>query len=84
MNALILKYSHKNGVKYFFNLIKFLYLLLIKIKKFPIKENLFEGAPHESLFSYSYAKGVWKTVQIDAYNKKFKTNYNYIIPCEEI
>ena len=20
-------------------------------------------------------------VQIDAYNKKFKTNYNYIIPC---
>ncbi len=80
MNTLILKYSHKNGVKYFLTLLSSC-IYPDKIKKFPIKEkNLFEGAPHESLFSYSYAKRSM-AVQIDAYNKKFKTNYNYIIPC---
>ena len=80
MNTLILKYSHKNGVKYFLTLLSSC-IYPDKIKKFPIKEkNLFEGAPHESLFSYSYAKRSM-AVQIDAYNKKFKTNYNYMIPC---
>jgi len=80
MNTLILKYSYKNGVKYFLTLLSSC-IYPDKVKKFPIKEkNLFEGAPHESLFSYSYAKRSM-AVQIDAYNKKFKTNYNYIIPC---
>ena len=80
MNTLILKYSYKNKVKYFLTLLSSC-IYPDRIKKFPIKEkNLFEGAPHESLFSYSYAKRSM-AVQIDAYNKKFKTNYNYIIPC---
>ena len=80
MNTLILKYSYKNKVKYFLTLLSSC-IYPDKIKKFPIKEkNLFEGAPHESLFSYSYAKRSM-AVQIDAYNKKFKTNYNYMIPC---
>ena len=80
MNTFILKYSYKNKVKYFLTLLSSC-IYPDRIKKFPIKEkNLFEGAPHESLFSYSYAKRSM-AVQIDAYNKKFKTNYNYIIPC---
>tara|TARA_A100001011_G_C14210701_1_gene799779 strand:+ start:160 stop:1074 length:915 start_codon:yes stop_codon:yes gene_type:complete len=80
MNTLILKYSYKNRVKYFLTLLSSC-IYPDNIKKFPIKEkNLFEGAPHESLFSYSYAKR-GMAVQIDAYNKKFKTNYNYMIPC---
>mgnify|MGYP001219275043 FL=1 len=80
MNTLMLKYSHKNRVKHFLTLLSSC-IYPDKVKKFPIKEkNLFEGAPHESLFSYSYAKRSM-AVQIDAYNKKFKTNYNYIIPC---
>lgn len=80
MNTLILKYSFKNKVKHFLTLLSSC-IYPDKIKKFPIKEkNLFEGAPHESLFSYSYAKRSM-AVQIDAYNKKFKTNYNYMIPC---
>ena len=80
MNTLILKYSHKNNVKNFLTLLSSC-IYPDKIKKFPIKENhLFEGAPHESLFSYSYAKRSM-AVQIDAYNIKYKTKYNYIIPC---
>ena len=31
-------------------------------------------------FSYSYAKRCM-AIQIDMYNKKFKTKYNYLIPC---
>jgi GDP-L-fucose synthase len=80
MNTLILKYSYKNKVKYFLTLLSSC-IYPDRIKKFPIKEkNLFEGSPHKSLFSYSYAKRCM-AVHIDAYNKKFKTNYNYIIPC---
>ena len=80
MNTLILKYSYKNGVKYFLTLLSSC-IYPDKVQKFPIKEkNLLEGAPHESLFSYSYAKRSM-AVQIDAYNKKFETNYNYLIPC---
>ncbi len=80
MNTLILKHSHKNNVKNFLTLLSSC-IYPDKIKKFPIKEKyLFEGAPHESLFSYSYAKRSM-AVQIDAYNIKYKTNYNYIIPC---
>ena len=45
------------------------------ISKFPIEEDkLFEGSPHEDLFSYSYAKRCL-AIQIDMYNKKYK---NYI------
>ena len=41
---------------------------------------LIEGAPHQDLFSYSYAKRCM-AIQIDMYNKKYGTKYNYLIPC---
>ena len=51
------------------------------INEYPIKENkLFEGAPHKDLFSYSYAKRCL-AIQIDNYNRKLNTKYNYLIPC---
>ena len=80
MNTLILKYSHNYKIKNFLTLLSSC-IYPDKIKKYPIKEKyLFDGAPHKSLFSYSYAKRSM-AVQIDAYNLKYKKNYNYLIPC---
>jgi len=80
MNSNILKYSFINGVKNFTTLLSTC-IYPDKIKKYPIKEEmLFEGSPHKSLFSYSYAKRCM-AVHIDAYNKKYGLNYNYLIPC---
>ena len=45
-----------------------------------IEEDLFIGPPPPSNFSYGYAKRCL-AVQIDAYNKQFNTEYNYLIPC---
>ena len=37
-----------------------------------------EGAPHQDLFSYHMPRCL--AIQVDMYNKKYKTNYNYLIP----
>ena len=80
MNTLLIKYSYKNKVKNFLGVLSSC-IYPDNIKKYPIKENLlFSGAPHKSLFPYSYAKRCM-AVQIDSYNQKFNTKYNYIIPC---
>jgi len=80
MNTFVLKESFKNNVDRFTGILSSC-IYPDNLKKFPIHEkNLFEGSPHEDLFSYSYAKRCL-AIQIDMYNKKFKTNYNYIIPC---
>ena len=80
MNTLLIKHSYKNKVKNFLGVLSSC-IYPDEIKKYPIKENLlFSGAPHASLFPYSYAKRCM-AVQIDSYNKKFNTKYNYIIPC---
>ena len=80
MNTLILKHSFKNNVKSFTTLLSSC-IYPDQVKKYPIQEkSLFDGSPHKSLFSYSYAKRSM-AVQIDAYNSKFGTKYNYLIPC---
>jgi len=80
MNTLLIKHSFKNNVKNFLGVLSSC-IYPDKVKKYPIKENLlFSGEPHKDLFSYSYSKRSM-AVQIDSYNKKFKTKYNYIIPC---
>ena len=80
MNTLLIKYSYKNKVKNFLGVLSSC-IYPDNVKKYPIKENLlFSGAPHNSLFPYSYAKRCM-AVQIDSYNQKFNTKYNYIIPC---
>jgi len=80
MNTLLIKHAYKNNVKRFLGVLSSC-IYPNKIKKYPIKENLlFSGEPHISLFPYSYAKRSM-ALQIDSYNQKFKTKYNYIIPC---
>jgi len=80
MNTLLIKHSYKNNVKKFLGVLSSC-IYPDDVKKYPIKENLlFSGEPHESLFPYSYAKRSM-ALQIDSYNQKFKTKYNYIIPC---
>tara|TARA_Y100000590_G_scaffold466352_1_gene641407 strand:+ start:2428 stop:3336 length:909 start_codon:yes stop_codon:yes gene_type:complete len=80
MNTLLIKHSYKNNVKRFLGVLSSC-IYPDNVKKYPIKENLlFKGEPHKDLFSYSYAKRSM-AVQINSYNKKFKTKYNYIIPC---
>ena len=51
------------------------------VDNYPMTEDdLFIGPPPPSNFSYGYAKRCL-AVQIDAYNKQFNTEYNYLIPC---
>ena len=45
-----------------------------------VEEDLFNGPPSKHNFSYSYAKRCL-AVQIEAYNKQYGTNYNYLLPC---
>ena len=80
MNTFVLRESFKNNVKHFTGILSSC-IYPNEIKEFPIKEDkLLIGAPHEDLFSYSYAKRCM-AIQIDMYNKKHETKYNYLIPC---
>ena len=80
MNTFVLKESYKFNVKRFTGILSSC-IYPDKITNYPIKESqLIEGAPHQDLFSYSYAKRCL-AIQVDMYNKKYKTNYNYLIPC---
>ena len=80
MNTFVLKESYKFNVKRFTGILSSC-IYPDKISSYPIKEDqLIEGAPHQDLFSYSYAKRCL-AIQVDMYNKKFNTNYNYLIPC---
>ena len=80
MNTFVLKESYKQKVDKFTGILSSC-IYPDKITNYPIKEeSLFDGAPHQDLFSYSYAKRCM-AIQIDMYNKKYGTNYNYLIPC---
>ena len=80
MNTFVLRESFKNNVKHFTGILSSC-IYPNDINEFPIKEDkLLIGAPHEDLFSYSYAKRCM-AIQIDMYNKKHKKKYNYLIPC---
>ena len=80
MNTFVLKESYKFNVKQFTGILSSC-IYPDNISSYPIKEDqLIEGAPHQDLFSYSYAKRCL-AIQVDMYNKKYNTNYNYLIPC---
>ena len=80
MNTFVLKESYKFNVKRFTGILSSC-IYPDKITNYPIKESqLIEGAPHQDLFSYSYAKRCL-AIQVDMYNKKYNANYNYLIPC---
>ena len=80
MNTLVINESHKNNVKKFLGLLSSC-IYPDNIDSYPIKEdNLFLGAPHSDLFSYSYSKRCM-AIQINAYRKMYNSNYSYLIPC---
>mgnify|MGYP003123325502 FL=1 len=80
MNTIVTKYSYESGVKNFLGMLSSC-IYPDNINEFPIKEtHLHNGAPHNDLMSYGYAKRS-HAVQLDTYKKRFNVNYNYLIPC---
>jgi len=80
MNTLLIRESFNNNVKKFLSLLSSC-IYPDNINFYPIKETyLFDGAPHSDLFSYSYSKRSM-AIQIEAYRKKYKSNFSYLIPC---
>lgn len=80
MNTLVVRASHQHGVK---RLIGVLSTCIYPdtVKEYPMYENsLHLGPPTETNFSYGYAKRSL-AVQIEAYNKQYGTQYQYLIPC---
>ncbi len=80
MNSLMVKYSYINRVDRFIGILSSCIFPDV-MEKYPMVEtDLHLGPPPESNFSYAYSKRSFG-VQIDAYNKQYKTKYNYLIPC---
>ena len=80
MNTLIIRETYRNNVNSFLGILSSC-IYPNEIDQYPINEKkLFEGAPHQDLFSYAYAKRCM-AIQIEAYNSKHNTNYNYLVPC---
>jgi len=80
MNTLLIKSAHKYGVKRFIGILSTC-IYPDKLDTYPMTEDMLHlGPPTTTNFSYGYAKRSL-SVQIDAYNKQYGTNYQYLIPC---
>ena len=80
MNTHILKASYKQNVKKFTGVLSTCIYPDI-VENYPMKEkDMFLGPPAKTNFSYGYAKRCL-AVQIEAYNKQYKTQWNYLTPC---
>jgi len=80
MNTMLVKYSHMYGVKRFIGILSTCIYPDVS-ETYPLKETMLHtGPPTQTNFSYGYAKRCL-AVQIDAYNKQYGTNYQYLIPC---
>ena len=80
MNTNILKVSYEYNVKRFIGILSTC-IYPDKVDEYPMKEEvMFNGPPTPTNFSYGYAKRAL-AVQIEAYNKQYGTEYNYITPC---
>ncbi len=80
MNTYVLKYAYEFGVKKFIGILSTCIYPDISEKYPMVEEQLHDGIPPKSNFSYAYAKRCL-AAQIDAYNEQYGTNYNYLIPC---
>jgi len=80
MNTLLLKYSHKFNVKRFIGILSTC-IYPDNVDTYPLTETMLHlGPPAPTNFSYGYAKRCL-AVQIDAYNKQYGTQYQYLTPC---
>ena len=79
MNTLLIDYAHKYNVERFVGILSTC-VYPDKVENYPLtEENLYEGPPPATNFSYGYAKRCM-AVQIDSYNTQYGTKYNYLIP----
>ncbi len=79
MNTFILRAAKNVGVKQFIGVLSTC-IYPDKVDLYPMSEDTIHvGPPAQTNFSYGYAKRCM-AVQIDAYNKQYGTNYNYLIP----
>ncbi len=79
MNTMLMDYAYKSGVKRFIGILSTCIYPDV-CESYPMKESdLHNGPPTPTNFSYGYAKRCM-AVQIDAYNKQYKLNYQYLIP----
>lgn len=80
MNTMVLSAARRRGVKRFIGVLSTCVYPDVATK-YPMEENqLHESVPAPTNFSYGYAKRMM-AVQIEAYNKQYDTNYQYVIPC---
>lgn len=80
MNTLLVEYARFHGVERFIGILSTCIYPDV-VENYPMSENsLHQGPPTATNFSYGYAKRSL-AVQIDAYNKQYETNYQYLTPC---
>jgi GDP-L-fucose synthase len=80
MNTLLVEYARHNGVERFIGILSTC-IYPDTMDSYPMTEEmLHQGPPTPTNFSYGYAKRSL-AVQIDAYNKQYGTQYQYLTPC---
>jgi GDP-L-fucose synthase len=80
INTFVLRHAFRSGVEKFIGMLSTCIYPDV-LDHYPIIESdLHKGPPTPTVFSYAYAKRSF-AVQIEAYNKQYGTNYNYLIPC---
>jgi GDP-L-fucose synthase len=80
MNTLLVREGARFGIERFMGILSTC-IYPDKVENYPMTEEmLHKGPPTPTNFSYGYAKRSL-AVQIDAYNKQYGTNYNYLTPC---
>lgn len=80
MNTVLIDYAHKIGVNRFIGILSTCIYPDVCDSYPMIETDLHKGPPTPTNFSYGYAKRC-QAVQIEAYNKQYNTNYQYLIPC---
>lgn len=79
MNTQLTKSAYANGVQRFIGILSTCIYPNDGLA-YPMKEDdIHNGAPHESLYSYAYAKRS-HAVQLNAYKSQYGVNYSYLIP----
>jgi len=80
MNTYVLRYAHQFGAEKFIGMLSTCIYPDV-VDRYPLNEaDLHNGPPTATVFSYAYSKRSF-AVQIDAYNRQYGLNYNYLIPC---
>lgn len=80
MNTNVLLAARKNNVNRFLSILTTCIYPDV-VEQYPLKEeDIHKGPPAKANFSYAYTKRSM-AVQLEAYNKQYDLNYNYLIPC---